>query len=370
MPRLAQNRKIPALTGIRFFAASYVFVMHYGASFLDREGVPHPLATLLHNGGFGVSVFFVLSGFILSHAHAGRFATAAQYRDYFIGRFARIYPVYLLALVLALPVVVPEVPLTTGRTVAVLAMVQSWTDAYARSGYAWIMQAWTLSVELFFYLLFPFVITGLRRVGTAALLLLAVADAAFMISGGTATVTPWVDYGNAVHVPAWPLVLFLPLVRSGEFLLGMLLHTLVRRLPEQSPRLGAALYPVTAATLLLLSLTRDGRLVTAAALGAGVVIALLYLSENAFTRFLGSPLLVALGGASYALYLLQGPVHAYLLRFVANPYDRLLAFPVTLAASLLVWRFVEEPARRAILALRPRERAPVAVAAREPAQAD
>jgi peptidoglycan/LPS O-acetylase OafA/YrhL len=370
MPRLAKSTKVPALTGIRFFAASYVFVMHYGATFLDREDVPRPLATLLHNGGFGVSVFFVLSGFILSHAHPGRFAAPAQYRDYLIARFARIYPVYLFALVLALPVAVRAVPLTTGHAVAVLAMVQSWTDAYSHSGYAWIMQAWTLSVELFFYLLFPFAITAIRRLGNPALLLLLALDAAVMVGGGTATVVPWIDYGHTVHFPAWPLPLFLPLVRSGEFLLGMLLHTLVSRLPAATPRPGAGLCLATAAaTVAVLSLTHDPRFITVATLGAGALIALLYLSENSVARLLGSPVLYALGCASYALYLLQGPVHAYLRLLVPDPYDRLLAFPATLVASLLVWRFLEEPARRAILALRPRERAPVvAAAAREPEQ--
>jgi peptidoglycan/LPS O-acetylase OafA/YrhL len=371
MAKLAKNMKIPALTGIRFFAASYVFVMHYGATFLDQEGVPRPIATLLHNGGFGVSIFFVLSGFILSHAHPGRFVTPAQYRDYFVARFARIYPVYLFALVLALPVAVASVPLTRGRAIAVLAMVQSWTDAYGHTGYAWVMQAWTLSVELFFYLLFPVAITALRRLGSAALVLLLLLDAAFMISGGTATVTPWIELDPA-HTPVWPLPLFLPLVRSGEFLLGMVLHTLVSRRPAAMPRPGVAPSLATAATTLaLLSLTRDPRLITTATLGAGALIALLYLSENAFTRLLGSPLLYVLGCASYALYLLQGPVHAYLRLFVPAPYDRILAFPATLAAALLVWRFIEEPARRAILALRPRAAAPMVVAAapvREPEQ--
>jgi peptidoglycan/LPS O-acetylase OafA/YrhL len=365
MPSFTENTKVPALTGIRFFAASYVFVMHYGATFLDRAGVPRPIATFLHNGIFGVSIFFVLSGFILSHAHPGQFAAPAQYRDYFVARVARIYPAYLFALLLALPIPLRSVPLTAGRATAVLALVQSWNDAYAHSGFAWIMQAWTLSVEMFFYLFFPFLINMLRRLASPVLWSLCLIDAAFMIGAGTATITPWTDYGGYTHLPAWPLHLLLPLTRSGEFVFGMVLQTLLARRDAGVGRTGGGLCLVlTAVIVALLSATRNDSVVTAATVLTGVLIGLIYVSDNGFTRVLGIRPLYVLGCASYALYLLQGPVHTYLRLAVSHPWDRLVAFPVALAASLLVWRFIEEPARRSILRLLPRP-----AAATAPAQA-
>jgi peptidoglycan/LPS O-acetylase OafA/YrhL len=348
---------IPALTGIRFFAAAYVFVMHYGASAIDKAGVPRPVATLLHNGAFGVSVFFILSGFILAHAHPTVFETQQQYSEYFFARFARIYPIYLLALVIAFPVAVADVPLTGRQAVAVLALVQSWTDAFSHSGNAWIMQAWTLSVEFVFYLAFPFLIGMLRRLGSSVLLGLCVIDAAFIICGGTTTVNPWIDYGGYIHHPIWPLYLPLPLVRGGEFLLGMTLHTIVRRPATITfqPGTGNCIL-VTGAIALLLSLTDNEQVLGAAAVLVGILIAMIYLADNAFTRLLGSRALILLGNASYALYLLQGPVHAYLGIFLPDPYDRLLAFPIALAVAILAWRFVEIPARLYLLSLVRRRR--------------
>jgi peptidoglycan/LPS O-acetylase OafA/YrhL len=344
---------VPALTGIRFLAASYVFVMHYGASALDKAGAPWPIATFLHNGVFGVSVFFILSGFILAHAHPVPFARRGQYADYFVARFARIYPVYLFALVLALPVAVEEVPLNIRTAAAVLAMVQSWTDAFSRSGYAWIIQAWTLSVELFFYLSFPFLISALRRLSGSALLGLCVIDAVFMISGGTTTVVPWIDYGGHVHHSAWLLHFPLPLVRSGEFIFGMLLHTLITRPSHTMRRPGTPLCVLVSASIAaLLSITNNEHVISMAAVLVGLLITLIYISDSAFTRLLGSRTLVLFGNASYAMYLLQGPVHAYLGIVMPAPYDRLLCFPITLAAAILVWRWIEVPARRYILALR------------------
>ena len=352
MERTQTKKLVPGLTGIRFFAAAYVFVMHYGASAINKAGAPRPVATFLHNGVFGVSVFFILSGFILAHAHPAAFATQRQYAVYFLHRFARIYPLYLFALVVALPVAVADVPLDLKQAIAVLAMVQSWTDAFSHSGYAWIMQAWTLSVELAFYLSFPFLIGMLRRLGTSLLLGFCILDVIFIISGGTTTVTPWTDYGGYIHQPVWPLYLPLPLVRSGEFLLGMLLHTIVTRLPRLALNFSATHCVLACAAIVaLLSASSDERALSAAAVLVGILIAMIYVSDNAFTRLLGSRTLILLGNASYALYLLQGPVHAYLGIFLPDPYDRLLGLPISLAAAILAWRFVEIPARLYILSL-------------------
>ncbi len=53
---------LPALTGVRFFAAMAVLLFHYGAGFSERIHAPSPIRHLLHNGFLGVSLFFVLSG--------------------------------------------------------------------------------------------------------------------------------------------------------------------------------------------------------------------------------------------------------------------------------------------------------------------
>jgi peptidoglycan/LPS O-acetylase OafA/YrhL len=165
-------------------------------------------------------------------------------------------------------------------------------------------------------------------------------------------VTPWTDFGGYAHQPAWPLYLPLPLVRSGEFLLGMLLHTLVTRLPRLALNFSAThCVLVCAAIMALLAATSDERALSVAAVLVGVLIAMIYVADNAFTHLLGSRALILLGNASYALYLLQEPVHAYLGIFSPSPYLRLLGFPIALAAAILAWRFVEIPARRYLLSL-------------------
>jgi peptidoglycan/LPS O-acetylase OafA/YrhL len=346
-----RKQAIPALTGIRFVAAVYVFLFHYGAAALAKAGVPQPIITFLHNGTFGVSVFFVLSGFILSHAHPGRFTAPGQYLDFLGARFARIYPVYLFALIVAVPVPAGTLNLRTGA--AVLCMVQSWPDAFSDLGKDWIFQAWTLSVEFFFYLSFPVLINVFRRRNTATLLGLCVLDAAFLVYGGIATIASYTDPAGVIDNPAWLLNLPVPLTRSTEFAFGMLLQILIKRLPVPERGYGAIwLVLVAAGISSLLAMTANAQALGVADVLVGILITLIYVSDNIVTRWLGSPTLYLLGSASYAFYLLQGPIHSYLAIFMPG-YGRLIAFPLAVAAAILVWRYIEEPARRIILRFRP-----------------
>src|SRR5690554_5743831 len=87
---------LPTLTSVRFFAALYVLVVHFGMHMF--EGTPlEGFATL---GSTGVSMFFVLSGFILTYTYAGRSSKPGRF---WWARFARIWPVYVLSLVASLP---------------------------------------------------------------------------------------------------------------------------------------------------------------------------------------------------------------------------------------------------------------------------
>jgi peptidoglycan/LPS O-acetylase OafA/YrhL len=63
---------LPALTGVRFFAAMQVTMFHFGAGFAQRHGAPRIVENLLKNGWTAVTLFFILSGFILSYTYSGQ----------------------------------------------------------------------------------------------------------------------------------------------------------------------------------------------------------------------------------------------------------------------------------------------------------
>lgn len=101
-----EQREIKPLTSLRFFAALAVLLFHSGSSALISTGlVPAPVANFLRNGDLGVSFFFILSGFILTFVYYGKLGSGRRLMSYARARFARIYPVYALALVLMLPFV-------------------------------------------------------------------------------------------------------------------------------------------------------------------------------------------------------------------------------------------------------------------------
>jgi len=84
---------IKSLTSLRFFAAIYVVLFHESAN--PGHFVFFPLAARFVASGYtAVTLFFVLSGFILAYNY-GRIRSR---KEFWISRFARIYPVYFLSL--------------------------------------------------------------------------------------------------------------------------------------------------------------------------------------------------------------------------------------------------------------------------------
>jgi peptidoglycan/LPS O-acetylase OafA/YrhL len=171
---------IPALTGIKGLAAVWVVMFHLG---LGSPGFPLVAAfqheTLIANGFRGVDLFFILSGFILMHAHGGDF-DSLRWRP--ILRFAgarclRVYPTHLAALTLILATValLPGYVLWSREWNAAVANMSAYNFAgfiqTATLSNRWLMPdfgmwngvTWSLSVEMVAYGMLPPLAYGLRR---------------------------------------------------------------------------------------------------------------------------------------------------------------------------------------------------------------
>lgn len=95
-----ERPQLAALTSLRFWAAFYVLAFHYAGTFFN---VPAK-SGIVSLGYTGVTFFFMLSGFILAYNYSlTNFTDRSKLFDYFISRFARIYPVYVLSLLVSLP---------------------------------------------------------------------------------------------------------------------------------------------------------------------------------------------------------------------------------------------------------------------------
>lgn len=178
--------RLPALTTVRFFAALWVALFHMQSmkAFYFGATAVRQFAAI---GYSGVSFFFVLSGFILVYTYAGR---ATSLRAFWRARFARIYPALALCLLLTGPgfffccvmmrahdprVIVSEwapwiAPHMWLSAILCVTLTEAWLP---QTALAWNMPNWSLSVEAFFYLLFPFMLPRMMRLSRRQLLAIA-----------------------------------------------------------------------------------------------------------------------------------------------------------------------------------------------------
>jgi len=191
------KQQLLALTGMRFLLAFWVVVYHQLPA---EEHLPtgFPLfwesaSSFLHTGYSAVSVFFVLSGFVLAYNYNLEL-TAVQPRlqRFLTARFARIYPAYAIALLLLLPLgayrffMGIRTPDDRWSLLMGVLLLQAWVP---KTALTWNFPAWSLSAEAFFYLCFPYLGLLLARVRKAqSIFLLMIAVWALAVAAPLVTV--------------------------------------------------------------------------------------------------------------------------------------------------------------------------------------
>lgn len=331
-----------ALTGVRFFAAFYVVLFHT-LPFLKSHFRLYPaVERFLTNGNLAVAFFYLLSGFILAYTYEGKIAGLREYLRYLRARIARIYPVYLLSLLLALPF---QLKTPLGAKFAVLFMVQAWNPINPGLAGAWNYPAWSLSVEGFFYLCFPLFLASMFKLSTRALRLTVIGLLFLIVALHTPTMVLGVWNGTVygLQVP-------LPVLRLPEFLVGVALGLLFRRSRPRAQH-SYLLYLAAAGTVLLLSVP-IGSWVSLVMVPFAFIVYELASSDGFIAKVFSSRPLVLLGGASYAIYLLQYPIRAWTRTLFSSAGSSLsfagsaLTPAVLIAFSIAVFRYWEEPARK------------------------
>ena len=154
-PAAATLRKppLPALTGIRTLLAFAIILFHFTPPHL---GILFPF---VDNGYVFVGVFFLISGYVLTYNYADRAATLVK-REFWLARFSRLYPVYLLVLIISFRMLQNEWQARShfefwqGLILTPL-VLQGWSPSVATF---WNTVAWTLSCEVVLYAVFPFLI--------------------------------------------------------------------------------------------------------------------------------------------------------------------------------------------------------------------
>ncbi|WP_146851113.1 acyltransferase family protein [Brevifollis gellanilyticus] len=292
---------------------------------------------LVNRAYVGVSFFFVLSGFVLAYTYSGKLVGAGfSLRSFYARRVGRIYPAFFIGTLLHWPLFAwsqmtslpsPDSYVRTGGvTLLTFSLVQSffpWSLGQLNA------PAWSVSVELFLYACFPWLIGMLGRVSNRRLSWIFLASLAacwgpallhLMLPQGESAMPPWMRSPYPL-TSTW--IASFPVFHLPQFVAGAAAGLWVVR----SARVACPvrlLHSLAACSLvlgvLILSMPSKQNILVDLALNHGalagcfaVLFAWLALFPDlGLSRLLSWRPLVVLGDASYAMYILQMPVMAWL----------------------------------------------------------
>lgn len=332
----ASRNYFPSLTGLRAVAAYLVFWHHENP--LLRGTFGHQL---VNQGYVGVSLFFVLSGFLIYHRYASTATNSATFWiPYLQNRFARIMPLYWLLLLLTFTIwqFTGSKPVDWRTFWLNLTLLKGFSGPYKFSGIA---QSWSLTVEWCFYLLAPWLFVALRCVRP------------FWLATGLGSIglVVWRD---------WSFMWFYTFFgRSFEFLVGMWLARCLHeeRLPAITYSLWLGLWIIAVCVGLQIGCQRSvdnpywqiwAEVVLynlVLPVGIGLVFIDLLSCKTRWSSMLASPFLQALGRSSYAFYLIHIGVVNNLLEVVCPSPVWLKFIGLILISHALYW-LVEQPLKR------------------------
>ncbi|WP_162244391.1 acyltransferase family protein [Burkholderia sp. Leaf177] len=349
----SHRRPIPSLTGLRVIACFLVALSH-----LRFPGLSGKFLDFERSGFCGVTFFFVLSGFVIAYNYRDLFYTITlrNTRDYLINRLARIYPLYLFAIIVAwwwhqeftLPLLL------------YLLALQAWSpDVHVAFGING--AAWSIGVELFLYAAFPLLAKLMHMSpvdrSLSRLLTLAFAISAVMLAGTAVFAHFLGDVPSTDPNSSHRWIYRMPVARLGDFILGMIGGLVILRHVETLKAL-----PIPWAAIRLSCCALVATLMTFLAPGtfawdvayaipfAVLVVATAADERSRFARFFSSRGMVVAGETSYAFYLIHLPA-SEMWRAMSPPpgvigYLAQFVFIALLAVGLHY--SLERPAQRAI----------------------
>ena len=325
----SKDHYFPSLTGFRAIAAWLVFANHYNPFAAQRFPF---LNGIINELNIGVSMFFVLSGFLITIRYDDPMLPKPGFGQYMRNRFARIYPLYFILTTLTF--------LVAGEWdwiyIANITITKGFFDDLKFTGIA---QAWSLTVEETFYFLAPFLFLTIRKFKAAL----------------------WL----------WPLVLFATGVvvfdsldfmtvytffgRSLEFFIGIALAKIYQQ--RKPVIITNQFFTLTSIALLSICLVvlvfvpvKIPSLIIHQLLVPAATAMLLWglITEGTWLRkLLATNFMQLLGKSSYAFYLIHiGVIAGWLLNDLSS--NPVVLFVVLNAVAIVLYYAVERPVRQSL----------------------
>lgn len=351
--RVTSYEMIKSLTSLRFVFAFMVF-MHHNVIFADFLLLKH----LFSEGYAGVSFFFMLSGFILSCSYRERLLCGKTgVLQFYKARIARIYPLHLLTFIIAAILLEPfcfnfEYSV---KFISNLTLTQSFLP-FREIYFAFNVPGWSISDEMFFYFLFPFIIyPAYKKQNIFHILLFSVLMILFFL-------TFIIKKETSQHA----LFYINPVTRLADFCIGICLYNFCVRVSARRKETlknikwgGVEIMAVAffiCFYLLSYYIPQVYRYSFWYWIPVSLLITVFYLSRNGFcSKILSNKYFVALGEISFGFYLLHRLIGQIFSGFISKmqidipyPYCFIIILTTTLIASYLSFKYYETPCNKII----------------------
>lgn len=343
--------RIEQLTFTRFVAALLIVVFHFGSGKMHFTNTYTQF--LFKQANVGVSYFFILSGFVMIIAYHKKIKV--NFKEYMRSRFARIYPVYLISLLLLLALFVISKQANYSEFILNLFMVQAWLPEKAL---VFNIAAWSIAVELLFYIVFPFLYNRFYSKVKFQKLILPIVLFWLVSQLLYHFLLHQEQFSNLFYNSVD--IKYHPLFHLNEFLIGNLAGLYFVQNSTKTKNYDGAIIGLIALILIALKFPvglnyHNGLL---AILFIPLII-LLSLNSGYITRLFNKKAFVFLGEISFGLYILQFVIWMYISDYRLEKYlglDRVddfvfcffLRLIILIVISALSYRYIETPIRNKI----------------------
>jgi peptidoglycan/LPS O-acetylase OafA/YrhL len=342
------NSYLPNITFIRFIAALWIVFFHFGLKVPNIDEF-NLILSIVSNGFQAVTFFYVLSGFIMAYLYYNAsLNNKFNFLKYWRARFARIYPAYCVALLLTFLIFLNwGFRLNYNLCISELFCLQTWfhfKDPYYN------FPDWSISVEFFFYLCFPFLLKYFVKLNFRSLSIIT-----FVFWALTQI------FYNALTDSVQKTIINLPLLHLSIFIIGVYGGIIYFRYRTQIDNFSKIkLYLLF---IFISSVFISFHILTETKENVGLfsplfllLIVMLVSDNTKFTRIFSNKISNYLGTISYSMYIFQYPIYIFSKMFAdkievnTQSLSFLISYILILIfGSMLTHKFIEKPFRKLIL---------------------
>lgn len=330
--------RLNSLTSLRFLAALGVFLHHFHFFSETDNHILKNLYSIFFEGFIGVTFFYILSGFIISYSH-NKYVESGSYKvgEFLYNRFARLYPIHILTLVIAFFVYMGidnyqyiDIELFLANALLLQSFIPDFGYSFSFNGVSW-----SISVEMFFYFSFTFLLTfNKKQLSILTFILFMIIVAHLFLLGSSERFSGWTFYVN-------------PFFRIIDFMLGMIIFRIYKSNKFSINEKFATIMEVLSLLLLVAFITIGIKYIPIFwrfdlyyIFPFGFMVYVFSYGKGAISRLINNKVFILLGEASFSLYMIHQILISVLLRYVTpniNSLTSTLLFiiPVVIIGCLL-----------------------------------